>query len=146
MKTTLFRMIAIGAMAATLPLGAAVTAGAQEGTPRGGAVPQAVGPGAPQAGQFNRGGRNWNAGGRRWSGGHHWRHRRHGGWGTAAGFGAGFLLGNAIARPGPYAYYYEAEPVYRDADEIAYCSRRFKSYDPDSGTYLGYDGQRHPCP
>jgi hypothetical protein len=24
--------------------------------------------------------------------------------------------------------------------------QRYKSYDPASGTYLGYDGQRHPCP
>ncbi|MGZ3311613.1 MAG: BA14K family protein [Xanthobacteraceae bacterium] len=24
--------------------------------------------------------------------------------------------------------------------------QRFKSYDPRSGTYLGYDGARHPCP
>ncbi|WP_424618529.1 BA14K family protein [Bradyrhizobium sp.] len=24
--------------------------------------------------------------------------------------------------------------------------QRFKSYDPNSGTYLGYDGNRHPCP
>jgi BA14K-like protein len=29
---------------------------------------------------------------------------------------------------------------------VAYCARRFKSYDPGSGTYLGYDGLRHPCP
>ena len=28
----------------------------------------------------------------------------------------------------------------------AYCAQRFRSYDPGSGTYLGYDGQRHPCP
>ncbi|WP_162130944.1 BA14K family protein, partial [Bradyrhizobium genomosp. III] len=28
----------------------------------------------------------------------------------------------------------------------AYCAQRYKSYDPASGTYLGYDGQRHPCP
>ena len=27
-----------------------------------------------------------------------------------------------------------------------YCSQRYKSYDPASGTYLGYDGQRHSCP
>ena len=26
------------------------------------------------------------------------------------------------------------------------CVQRFKSYDQDSGTYLGYDGRRHPCP
>ncbi|MGA2942170.1 MAG: BA14K family protein [Xanthobacteraceae bacterium] len=23
--------------------------------------------------------------------------------------------------------------------------QRYKSYDPGSGTYLGYDGMRHPC-
>jgi hypothetical protein len=33
-----------------------------------------------------------------------------------------------------------------DADSIAYCQQRFRSYDPASGTYLGYDGIRHPCP
>jgi hypothetical protein len=27
----------------------------------------------------------------------------------------------------------------------AYCAQRYKSYDPASGTYLGYDGLRHPC-
>jgi hypothetical protein len=26
-----------------------------------------------------------------------------------------------------------------------YCAQRFRSYDPASGTYLGYDGRRHPC-
>jgi hypothetical protein len=31
-------------------------------------------------------------------------------------------------------------------DSAAYCMQRYKSYDPASGTYLGYDGQRHPCP
>ena len=25
------------------------------------------------------------------------------------------------------------------------CSQRYRSFDPASGTYLGYDGQRHPC-
>ncbi len=29
---------------------------------------------------------------------------------------------------------------------VAYCMQTYKSYDPQSGTYLGYDGQRHPCP
>ena len=31
-------------------------------------------------------------------------------------------------------------------DQVASCARRFRSYDPESGTYLGYDGMRHPCP
>jgi len=25
------------------------------------------------------------------------------------------------------------------------CARRYRSYDPASGTFLGYDGKRHPC-
>jgi len=28
----------------------------------------------------------------------------------------------------------------------AYCQQRFRSYDPSSGTYMGYDGLRHSCP
>lgn len=28
----------------------------------------------------------------------------------------------------------------------AYCAQRYRSYDPASGTFLGYDGIRHPCP
>lgn len=45
--------------------------------------------------------------------------------------------------PGP-AYAVPAAPIAEDA--VAYCMQRFKSYDPRSGTYLGYDGARHPCP
>jgi hypothetical protein len=50
--------------------------------------------------------------------------------------------------PGP-AYYYGPRPVvyYRGGgDAVAYCMQRFRSYDPGSGTYLGNDGYRHPCP
>lgn len=89
----------------------------------------------------------------RWRGHHH----RHGGWGwgAGAGFAAGALLGGALAsRPyyGPGYRYYDVEPGYYAAvpgpgpDSVAYCAQRFKSYDPASGTYLGYDGLRHPCP
>ena len=31
-------------------------------------------------------------------------------------------------------------------DAVAYCMQTYRSYDPRSGTYLGYDGYRHPCP
>jgi hypothetical protein len=34
-------------------------------------------------------------------------------------------------------------PVVADA---SYCVQRYRSYDPASGTYLGFDGLRHPCP
>ncbi len=43
---------------------------------------------------------------------------------------------------------YYARPNYYDGgdDAVSYCLSRFKSYDPESGTYLGFDGVRHPCP
>jgi hypothetical protein len=31
-------------------------------------------------------------------------------------------------------------------DAAAYCAERFRTYDPASATYMGYDGMRHPCP
>jgi hypothetical protein len=50
------------------------------------------------------------------------------------GLAAGMILGGALAAQSSYA------------DSVGYCMRRFKSYDPRIGTYLGYDGYRHPCP
>jgi hypothetical protein len=43
--------------------------------------------------------------------------------------------------PGPYAY----GPRY-GGNAVAYCMQRFRSYDPSSGTYVGFDGLRHSCP
>jgi len=40
-------------------------------------------------------------------------------------------------------YYYPANSY---ADAVAYCARRFRSYDPASGTFLGNNGVRHYCP
>ncbi len=82
-------------------------------------------------------------------GGHYYGHHRGGGGGAFAGFAAGALLGGVLAAQRPYygygpGYY---EPGYVvDGDSVGYCLSRFKSYDPASGTYLGYDGYRHPCP
>jgi BA14K-like protein len=88
-------------------------------------------------------------------------------WGApAAAFVAGGLVGGALAAPyygygpyypGPYypgAYYpgpydqghYAAAPAYSNGGGEGYCAQRFRSYDPSTGTYMGYDGQRHPCP
>ncbi len=44
----------------------------------------------------------------------------------------------------PYAPYPYAGPGYDGA--VAYCLSRFRSYDPYSMSYLGYDGLRHSCP
>lgn len=50
----------------------------------------------------------------------------------------------------PAAYYppVYAPPLayYGPSAAIAYCARRYRSYDPVSQTFLGYDGYRHPCP
>jgi hypothetical protein len=98
----------------------------------------------------------WRRGGWGWRGGY----RR--GWGPGIGIGAGLaagaIIGGALAAPyyyGPryyepgYAYspgYVAVEPAVRGGDGVAYCSQRYQSYDPASGTFLGYDGLRHPCP
>ena len=81
--------------------------------------------------------------------GHHGGYRHHGGGGGAiAGFAAGALLGGALAAQGPYygGGYYRGGPYAYSGGSEEYCLSRFKSYDPASGTYLGYDGYRHPCP
>jgi hypothetical protein len=47
---------------------------------------------------------------------------------------------------GPAPGYAGAPPSKYAGDPVASCAQRFKSYDPKTGTYLGNDGQRHPCP
>lgn len=78
--------------------------------------------------------------------------------GAAFGLGlAGALIGGAIiGATQPYGYYgypsgyygpvYAVPAPYLGGDAVAYCVQRFRSYDSYSGTYLGYDGLRHPCP
>src|SRR5271155_4121990 len=97
-----------------------------------------------------------------------------GGWGgpIALGVVAGALVGSALVGPygpyypGPYypgpqpGYYgyppppgypppapgYAAPPGASAGDPVAYCTQRYRSYNPQTGTYLGTDGQRHHCP
>jgi len=83
-------------------------------------------------------------GGRTWHGG---RNRGWGG-GVVPGIIGGAIIGGMLAGPryyGPGPYYYDYEPGY-GGNAVGYCMQRFKSYDPGSGTYLGYDGRRHACP
>jgi hypothetical protein len=71
---------------------------------------------------------------RRWHRRHHGYYRR--GWGPAlGGFAAGAIIGGALA----------AQQAQGQQDWIAYCSAKYRSFDPASGTYLGYDGERHYC-
>lgn len=69
-----------------------------------------------------------------WRGGY--RHHYGRGWGPAVGgFVAGAAIGSALANSRA-----------QGAENDAYCSSRYKSYDRSTGTYMGYDGNRHPCP
>jgi len=108
---------------------------------------------------------------RGWSGGYRGGFR-----GAGPGFAAGAIIGGAIlGATQPYGYggyygnsgyygnggYYDygsdgygygydqgyvAVSPYAGGNEVAYCQQRFRSYDPGSGTYLGFDGLRRPCP
>jgi len=97
------------------------------------------------------------------------------GWGLG-GFAAGAIIGSAIAAPYYYGGYYGYGPYYpgpyypgpyypaaayppagygagpvgpggpAGGNAAAYCAQRYHSYDPRTGTFLGTDGARHPCP
>jgi len=98
------------------------------------------------------------------------------GWGWGPGAVAAGVIGGAVAAatsplwaPGYYDYYpgYGYGPAYgpgyapaygpaygvapgpvamQGSDDVGYCEAQFRSYNPETGTYTGYDGQQHPCP
>ncbi len=91
-----------------------------------------------------------------------WGWHHHGfGWGGALAAG---VIGGAVAAatspfwaPGYYddgGYAYEPGYAYGPAyayepgagGGVAYCEAHFRSYNPATGTYLGYDGRYHRCP
>jgi hypothetical protein len=83
----------------------------------------------------------------------HYRRRYYGGYrrgydpGAAAaagiaGLAAGALIGGAIANQGAAA---GPLPKTQDPDFIAYCSRKYRSFDPIDGTFLARDGLRYEC-
>lgn len=110
------------------------------------------------SGQRWAGGGNWNRGGYGWRN-RYWRP----GYGFAAGLAAGAIGSSYYYGSDPYyydnydSYAYDTGSDYDDGqyvavapggggDDAGYCAQRYRSYDPSSGTYLGYDGLRHPCP
>jgi len=144
-------------------------AGPRGGPHVGGGGPRAGGPGP----RFNGGGgpRFNGGGGPRVGGGGGWRHGGGGGGGFIPGAIAGAVIGGALAGPSGYygnsygyygnSYYDGNGPYYggpyddggevlevapAGGDDAGYCMQTYKSYDPRTGTYLGYDGLRHPCP
>ncbi|MCC8937632.1 BA14K family protein [Bradyrhizobium sp. Arg68] len=85
--------------------------------------------------------RHYHGGGPRYGyrgGGYRGGYHHHGGGGNAGavigGLAVGAIIGGAIAAS-------QAK-----ANNDAYCSQRFRSYDPASGTYIASGGVRRPCP
>jgi len=95
------------------------------------------------------------AGGSYYGGGYRHHHRGGGFWPGVA-VGAGIGIGSGYGYYGSPSYYDDSYGYYdegvvaaappTDDDAVAYCTQRYRSYDPASGTYLGNDGLRHPCP
>lgn len=87
--------------------------------------------------------------------------------GGALGLATGVIIGGALASQPRYTepryvepdYYpepeprviYRRQPVYTPSYEpwtqswYDYCSQRYRSFNPQSGTYVGYDGREHFC-
>lgn len=75
-------------------------------------------------------------------------------WGYGGGFGDGFGHHGFW----PHHHGFGSSWGYDDSDDdhdattttssatAAKCAQQFRSYNPATGTYLGYDGKRHPCP
>lgn len=98
-----------------------------------------------------------------YDGGRRWRHHRGHRDALAAGaigLGVGTIIGGALAAPRYYndgyivnegpvyqpRRYYRPAPVYRGGySHVDACYARYRSYDPRSDTYIGYDGRAHRC-
>ncbi|ACB95984.1 BA14K family protein [Beijerinckia indica] len=63
--------------------------------------------------------------------------------GGLLGLAAGAAIAGAANSAPPPGYYGGGAPV--DPNWIAYCARKYRSFDPASGTYLAYDGNRYMC-
>jgi hypothetical protein len=62
---------------------------------------------------------------------------------------AGDIVGGAIGAADAIATApfraLNGNPSYAMGSDVSYCAQRYRSYDPASGTFMGYDGRRHPC-
>ena len=84
---------------------------------------------------------NWRRDNRR----HHRRHRNNDAGaailGGIIGLGAGLAIGNATA---PRSYDGGRYPAW-SAQWYRYCENRYRSFNPRTGYFLGYDGEYHFC-
>lgn len=101
-------------------------------------------------------GKGYRGGGRHY---HHHYHRGGGGNALGAGllgFGIGAIVGSALTPrevyvappPPPRPTYYTPAgygPPPWTPDWYTYCYSRYRTFDPNSGTFIGYDGYEHFC-
>ena len=70
-------------------------------------------------------------------------------YGDGYAFGPDYYGDSYAFDSGPVVAFDQPAPVVVPGPAVAdtsYCAQRYRSYDPASGTYLGFDGLRHPCP
>lgn len=65
--------------------------------------------------------------------------------GVLGGLAVGAMIGAATAAPPPPPPGYYGRTYYVDDDWYAYCASKYRSFDPATGTFMGYDGIRRPC-
>jgi BA14K-like protein len=65
--------------------------------------------------------------------------------GAAAGVVGGAAETAGAVATAPFRAF-DNRDSYAMAQGDTYCAQRYRSYDPASGTFMGYDRQRHPCP
>jgi len=84
----------------------------------------------------------------------HWRrhhhHHHHHGSGVGAGLAAGAILGLGLGALAASPRYDTEVPPPRYERRawrahVNWCLDRYRSYDPDTDTFVGYDGYEHRC-
>ena len=149
MKSTLKSGLAIAVVATSFAALGTPTQAAEAGASADGSYQVAQNWNGPRGGW--NGNRHWH-GGRGWNHGGGYYYRDNNNWGAAAAAGAiGLATGAIIANSANQQRYYDDYgPQYSDrgaygSDYVSYCSSRYRSFNPRTGTYTGYDGYQHRC-
>ena len=85
-----------------------------------------------------------------WGGDRHiYHHDGGGGWynplGSVLGGIVGGWIGSQATRPGRQATDVEGDLEPWSKAWFGYCTNRYRSFDPETGRYYGYDGEYHFC-
>jgi BA14K-like protein len=118
LRKVLTRILATGALLGVYTLG---TIGVTGGLLTAGVSPAMAQRGRGRGGNYYRG-----------------RGRGYGGAAVGAGIAAGIIGGAIIAD--------QARRQAAEDDAVRYCMQRFRSYNPNTGTYISSSGEERPCP